>query len=224
LTDDQKRIRLDISRYLLSRYEDEPDFICRIVTQDETWVLHFDPESKKQSMQWTHPGSPFLKIFKKVLSAVKMMASIFWDCQGIIMIDFLEKGRTINGTYYADELRRLLTQGVLLLHDNAPAHRSKLRWLLELTAALKFFPIPPPPATIYPDLPPSEFYLFPKLKTRLRGRRFGSNEGVMEAVNEFFDDQNRGFFFEVLNKSIGGLSALMLRAIILIIKTIIWVL
>jgi hypothetical protein len=64
-----------------------------------------------------------------------MMASIFWDSQGIIMIDYLEQGRTINGKYYADELwclrqeiahkrRSKLTQGVLLLHDNAPAHTS----------------------------------------------------------------------------------------------------
>ena len=52
LTDDQKRTQLDISRYLLSRYEDDPvDFIERDVTQDETWVHHFDPESKMQSKQ-----------------------------------------------------------------------------------------------------------------------------------------------------------------------------
>jgi hypothetical protein len=44
LTDDQKRTRLDISRYLSSRYEDEPDFIYLIVTQDKTWVHHFDPK------------------------------------------------------------------------------------------------------------------------------------------------------------------------------------
>ena len=37
LTDDQKRSQLDISRYLLSRYEDDPgDFIDRCVTKDET--------------------------------------------------------------------------------------------------------------------------------------------------------------------------------------------
>ena len=52
LTDDQKRTWLDIPRYLLSRYEDDPcDFIERVVTQDETWVHHFDPESKMQSKQ-----------------------------------------------------------------------------------------------------------------------------------------------------------------------------
>ena len=37
LTDDQKRTQLNISRYLLSRYEDDPgDFIEGVVTQDET--------------------------------------------------------------------------------------------------------------------------------------------------------------------------------------------
>ena len=45
--DDQKRTLLDISRYLLSRYEDDPgNFIKRVLTQDETWVHHFNPESK----------------------------------------------------------------------------------------------------------------------------------------------------------------------------------
>jgi hypothetical protein len=49
LTDDQKRTKLDISRYLC----------LAIVNQDETWVHHLDPESKKkQSMQWKHPGLP----------------------------------------------------------------------------------------------------------------------------------------------------------------------
>ena len=52
LIEDQKRNRLDISGYLLSRYEDDPEEIMdRFVTQNETWIPHFDPESKKQSMQ-----------------------------------------------------------------------------------------------------------------------------------------------------------------------------
>jgi hypothetical protein len=45
-----------------------------------------------------------------VPSAGMMMASISLDSKGIIMIDFLDQGRTINGTYYADELRRLHVQ------------------------------------------------------------------------------------------------------------------
>ena len=52
LTDDQKKTRLDISRYLLSCYEDDPgDFMEPVVTQDDPWVHHLDPESKMQSKQ-----------------------------------------------------------------------------------------------------------------------------------------------------------------------------
>ena len=40
LTEDQKRSRLNISRYLLSRYEDDLGELM-----DETWIHHFDPES-----------------------------------------------------------------------------------------------------------------------------------------------------------------------------------
>ena len=59
LTDDQKRTQLNISRYCLSHYEDDPgDFIKLVVTQDETLAHHFDSESKMQSKQWKHPGSP----------------------------------------------------------------------------------------------------------------------------------------------------------------------
>ena len=62
LTDDQKSTRLDISRYLLSRYEDDPgDFINRVIAQEDTWVHHFGPESKMQSKQWKHTGSPLLR-------------------------------------------------------------------------------------------------------------------------------------------------------------------
>ena len=71
-TDYQKRTQLNISRYLLSRYEDDPgDFIEQVVTEYETWVYHFDPESKMQSKQWKHPGSPPPKKFKRVYSAGK---------------------------------------------------------------------------------------------------------------------------------------------------------
>ena len=87
-------------------------------------------------MEWKHPGSPPFKTFKRVSSAGKVKASIIWDSQGIIMVDYLEEGRTINGAYYAEELwwlrqeiiktRCWLTRGFLLLQDNAPAHTTQV--------------------------------------------------------------------------------------------------
>ena len=38
---------------------------------------------------------------KRVHLAGKLMASIFWDSEGVIMIDYLEQGLTINSPYYA---------------------------------------------------------------------------------------------------------------------------
>ena len=68
LTKDQKKSRLDISKYLLSLYDDDPEeFMHQVVIQDETWVHHFDPEAKKQSMQWKHPGSPLLRNLREFL-------------------------------------------------------------------------------------------------------------------------------------------------------------
>ena len=35
------------------------------------------------------------------------MTSVFWDARGTIFIDYLQKGKTINGKYYANLLQRL---------------------------------------------------------------------------------------------------------------------
>jgi len=35
-------------------------FISTFVTVDETWLHHFDPESKAQSMAWKHVTSLYL--------------------------------------------------------------------------------------------------------------------------------------------------------------------
>ena len=58
---------------------------------------------KIQNKQWKHPGSPPPKKFKMVHSTGNVVVSIFWDSQWVIMIDYIEQGRTINGAYYAGE-------------------------------------------------------------------------------------------------------------------------
>jgi hypothetical protein len=39
---------------------------------------------------------------RSVPSAGKVMASVFWDAEGVLFIDYLEKGRTITGEYYSN--------------------------------------------------------------------------------------------------------------------------
>jgi len=93
----------------------------------------------------------------------KVLASIFWDQEGILLIDYLPKGETINAEYYSSLLAQLkdilkekrsgkVTKGVLFLHDNAPAHRA-LATQKKLTY-LGFQCLDHPPYS--PDLAPSD--------------------------------------------------------------------
>jgi len=64
LSDDHKRARQTICQEHLDRLAREDAFLHRIVTGNESWVYHYEPESKRQSMQWKHPSSPANKEFK----------------------------------------------------------------------------------------------------------------------------------------------------------------
>ena len=62
---------------------------------------------KEQSTQWKHPSSLPLKKVKVVMSASKVMASVFSDAEGVLLVDCSKKGHTIIGTYYANLLQNL---------------------------------------------------------------------------------------------------------------------
>jgi hypothetical protein len=88
---------------LFARYEAEgDDFLSTIVTDDETWIHHFEPETKRQSMEWHHTTSPRKKKFKTIPSASKIMVTIFCDPEGLILIDLLSRGQTINSGVYVE--------------------------------------------------------------------------------------------------------------------------
>jgi hypothetical protein len=53
-------------------------FLKRIVTADETWVHHNEPESKAQSVAWKRPTSPVAKKFKSQPSTGKIMLTLFF--------------------------------------------------------------------------------------------------------------------------------------------------
>jgi len=62
---------------------------------DETWIHHYTPQSKQQLKQWTEAGRSVPQKTRSVPSAGKIMASVFWDAEGILFIDYLEKGKII---------------------------------------------------------------------------------------------------------------------------------
>jgi histone-lysine N-methyltransferase SETMAR len=138
---------------------------------DETWLYHYDPETNQQSTEWQHSGSPRLQKFEVQKSAGKVLASIFWDQDGILLIDYLPKCQTINAEYYSSLLVQMkdilkdkfcgkVTKGVLFLHDNAPAHRALATQ--KKLAYLGFQWLDHPPFS--PDLAQSHYRLFNEKK------------------------------------------------------------
>ena len=101
LTQEHKEHRMQVCQDLLNQYEPEGDsFLDRIITGDETWCHHYEPESKRQSMEWRHANSPSKKKFKTLPSAGKVTCTVFWDRKGVILLDFLEPGQTITSDRY----------------------------------------------------------------------------------------------------------------------------
>ena len=79
----------------------------RIVTCDETWVHQCEPEKKTQNMQWRHVKSAPPRKFKAVPSVKKVMATVFWDTSGVLLVDLLPQGQTVNALRYCATLKKL---------------------------------------------------------------------------------------------------------------------
>jgi len=47
-------------------------------------------------MEWHHPQSPRKKKFKTTPSVGKIMITVFWDIDRVILADVMARGKTIN--------------------------------------------------------------------------------------------------------------------------------
>jgi len=134
LTEEHKKQRVASALTSLMRLHKEGDgTLSHIVTGDETWVSHIIPESKQQSLHWKLTGCLKRKKFKQTISTRKIMCTVFWDRQGVLLVEFLPQGTTINSAVYCEMLKKLrhaiqnkrrgmLSASILLLHDNIRPH------------------------------------------------------------------------------------------------------
>ncbi|UYV74996.1 POLG [Cordylochernes scorpioides] len=70
---------------------DGDQLFSHIVTGDESWVHHSTPETKQQSMVWKKPEESAPKKAKVTISAGKVMAIVFWDCKGVLLVGYLSQ-------------------------------------------------------------------------------------------------------------------------------------
>lgn len=115
-------------------------------------------------------------------SKLKVMRIVFFDIKGVIMIKWVPQGQTVNQKYYIEVLTKLRewvrkrrpdlweNNSWLLHQDNAPAHNAiSVRQFLanKRITVLEHSPY-------FLDLAPCDFYLFPKVKSALKGTHFKS--------------------------------------------------
>ena len=158
---------------------------CSVLTGDESWFHHFEPETKQQIMEWPHLHSPSKKKAKTVPSAAKMMGTVFWDAEGLILAKFLKLGQSIPAACYVQTLHKLRCalrdkrpgRNIIILYDNARPHAACLT--SEAIAKIGWEVLPHPSYST--DLAPSDYHLFGFVKDQLRGR-YETTEAILKAV------------------------------------------
>ena len=171
----------------------DPTVLDVLVTCDEGWIYCYDPETKRQSSQWKQAGSPKPKKVRQRKSTHKLLMIFFFfffDSTSRIYMHWVPPGQTVNKEYYVEFLREfrerfrrkrpaLFKSGQWHFNrDNAAVYNSIL-----VTDYLTKMGIKTVPHTTYSlDLAPCDFWLFPKLKEKLRGCRYERIEEMKEAV------------------------------------------
>ncbi|UYV77403.1 hypothetical protein LAZ67_15000881 [Cordylochernes scorpioides] len=143
-------------------------------------------------MVWKKPEESAPKKAKITISAGKVMVIVFWDCKGVLLIDYLLPNTTVNAARYCEVLTKLraakkrkrpglLSRKVLLVHDNARPHAARTTQTLLENFKWEIFTHPP----YSPDLAPSDFHLFPALKLHLGGKHFANDDEVQAEANHW---------------------------------------
>lgn len=199
LTAIQKRQRLDWCKTILQEYGQNKDtFFTTIVTGAETLVLYYNPIVETDSIECP-------KKSKVMQSSQKIMATVFWDMKGILLIDFLED--TLNAVNYTKLLNQLQdaiiekregTEEVCFLHDNKQFHTAMIKKSAEKKCIFKESFI----AAYSPDLNPCDYFLFSQLKYDLRGSTLNTADAVKSAILEHFENKSPEYFSTGIEKLI----------------------
>lgn len=128
--------------------------------------------------QWTERGNRLQKKAKSFSSVGKVLATVFWDSHGVILIDYFQKGKTITGAYYALLLNKLKVKFLINFHifikrkscftKATPPHTSTVA--MAKIHEFRFERLEY--LSCSPDLTLRDLFLFPQLKTALGGQRF----------------------------------------------------
>ncbi len=180
--------RLAVSTIMLQRLRTDASFLKYTVTMDESWVYIYDPELKWQSTQWLLPSDPCPVKSARPRAVGKVLLVSFFDQCGLVYREFVN--RTVNSKIFVQILSRFryavahhrgykYLEKMTLHMDNASLHTSKMTRTFLLFSRTKVMLHPP----YSPDLAPSDFWFYPRVKRNLRGLRHASLAALENAMD-----------------------------------------
>ena len=124
LREHQKERRCQDSREMVELINSDPAILDALVTCDESWIYCHDSETKRQSSQWKHAGSPRPKKARQSKSSHKLLMIPFFDSTGMIYMHCVPTGQTVNKEYYVEVLREFRKR----FHQKRPALFKSGQW------------------------------------------------------------------------------------------------
>ena len=134
LSDNNKNHQATTSAGLLARHRSthghKQQFLFAIVTGDEKWCLYINMKQRKEWLSSCKQATPRVK---QDLHPRKTMLCVWWDWEGIIHFELLERNQTVTAELYVQQMERLKLaiqekrpnqQHVLLLHDKRKPFRT----------------------------------------------------------------------------------------------------
>ena len=172
LPDEQKQSRVRLASQVIKKYDKcDPRRLEEIVTGDETWIYHFQPDSKAKNKVWVSSEGDRPVIAHRCKTSNRMLYAIFFDLKGPVHQIPVPKGSSVTGKFYRENVLTQLVDfyekhrprtgvcGIKLLH-NVPAHKSTT--VQEYLKESGFDVLDHPPYSF--DLSPCDFWLFPRFK------------------------------------------------------------
>ncbi|KAI6653995.1 histone-lysine N-methyltransferase SETMAR-like [Oopsacas minuta] len=139
LNPEQKQNRVKWCHEMLKKFNNgNSRDVSKIITGDETWIYHYDPETKQKSRRRCENGEGPPTKGRRTQYIKKQMYANFFNTTGMKTVVPFEPGKTINSTWFTEKCLPLVIEamnlqcpgtglrGTFLRHDNASSHTSKM--------------------------------------------------------------------------------------------------
>ena len=100
LTDEQKQSRVRLASQVIEKYDEcDPRHLEEIVTGDETWIYHFQPDSKAKNKVWVSSEGDIPVIARRFKTSNSILYVILFDSNGPVLQIPVPKGSSVTGKF-----------------------------------------------------------------------------------------------------------------------------